>query len=276
MRNTRSAPRPSLALAPLAAFALAGAALLFAGGTPLRAQDLPPSFGQVDPDPDFLFRAPRVSVGVRGGMFFHRADSDLYDFAEENLTVDRSDFRGGSFGVEGGVFVGPRLEVTFSIDGSNVSLDSEYRDWVEDDGSAEGVPIRQTTELREGPAVSLGARWYVLERGESLGELVWLPRAWNAFVGGGAGITGYDLELSGDFVSEGDGAISTERFASSGSDFFPFVSGGLEVGLSRRTALVVEGRYRWASENLSPDFQGFAEPLDLSGHRLTAGLFFRL
>jgi hypothetical protein len=242
---------------------------------PLQAQDLPPSFGSVESDPDFLFRSPRVSIGVRGGMFFHRADSDLYDFAEENLTVDRSDFRGGSIGIEGGVFVGPRVEVTFSIDGSSVSLDSEYRDWVEDDGSADGLPIRQTTELREGPAASLGARWYLLERGESLGEFVWLPSAWNAFVGGGVGITAYDLVLSGDFVSESDGVISTERFASSGSDFFPFVSGGLEIGLTRRTALVVEGRYRWASENLSRDFEDFAEPLDLSGHRLTAGLFFR-
>mgnify|MGYP003394605702 CR=1 FL=1 len=275
MRNPRSAPLRSLALAPLVASALAGAALLFVAATPLQAQDLPRSFGQVDPDPDFLFRAPRVSIGVRGGMFFHRANSDLYDFAEENLTVDRSDFRGGSFGVEGGVFVGPRLEVTFSIDGSNVGLGAEYRDLVEDDGSAEGVPIRQMTELREGPAVSLGARWYLLERGESLGEFVWLPRDWNAFLGGGAGITGYDLELSGDFVSEGDGVISTERFASSGSDFFPFVSGGVEVGLSRRTALVVEGRYRWASAHPSRDFADLAEPLDLSGHRLTARLFFR-
>jgi hypothetical protein len=267
--------RAPLALPPLAALALAGAALVFVGAHPLQAQDLPDTFGRVDPDPDFLFRSPRVSIGVRGGMFFHRADSDLYDFAEENLTVDRSDFRGGSFGIEAGVFVGPRVEVTFSIDGSSVSLDSEYRDWVEDDGSADGLPIRQTTSLREGPAVSLGARWYVLERGESLGEFVWLPSAWNAFVGGGAGITAYDLDLFGDFVSEGDGAISTERFESSGSDFFPFVSGGVEIGLTRRTALVVEGRYRWASEDLSNDFRDFAEPLDLSGHRLTAGLFFR-
>jgi hypothetical protein len=259
----------------LAACALIASAFSALGAKPLQAQDLPPAFGGVDSDPDFLFRSPRVSIGIRGGMFFHRADSDLYDFAEENFTVDRSDFRGGSIGIEGGVFVGPRVEVTFSIDGSDVTLDSEYRDWVEDDGSADGLPIRQTTELREGPAVSLGARWYLLERGESLGEFVWLPSSWNAFVGGGAGITGYDLVLSGDFVSESDGGISSERFASSGSDFFPFISGGVEIGLSRRTALVVEDRYRWASENLGPEFQDFAEPLDLSGHRLTAGLFFR-
>jgi hypothetical protein len=271
MRNRRSASPGALAF--LAASAVA--ALLLGGASPLPAQDLPPSFGRVDPDPDFLFRAPRISIGLRGGMFFHRADSDLFDFAEENLTVDRSDFRGGSLGIEGGVFFGPRLELTLSLDGSRVTLDSEYRDWVEEDGSAEGQPIRQTTRLREGPTVSAGARWYLLERGDSLGEFVWLPSAWNAFVGGGAGITGYDLLLSGDFLSEADGVISTERFASSGSDFFPFVSGGLEIGLSRRTALVVEGRYQWASENLSRDFQGFSEPIDLSGHRLTAGLFFR-
>ena len=275
MRNPRSSVFRAHALAPLLAIAVAGFAGLFGSPAPVQAQDLPDSFGTVDPSPDFLFRAPRVSVGVRGGMFFHRADSDLYDFAEENLTVDRSDFRAGSLGLEAGVFVGPRLEVTFSLDGSSVTLDSEYRDWVEDDGSEDGLPIRQSTQLREGPAVSVGARWYVFERGESLGEFVWVPRAWNAFVGGGGGITGYDLELSGDFVSESDGVISTESFRSTGSDFFPYVSGGFEVGLSRRLALVVEGRYRWASEDLSGDFRDFAEPLDLTGSRLTAGLFFR-
>ena len=155
--------------------------------------------------------------------------------------------------VEAGAFVGPRLELTLSLDGSRVTLDSEYRDWVEDDGSEDGLPIRQSTQLREGPAMSLGARWYLFDRGESLGEFVWVPRKWNAFLGGGGGITGYDLVLSGDFVSEGDGVISTERFRSSGSDFFPYVSGGVEIGLSRRTALLLEGRYRWASENLSGD-----------------------
>lgn len=270
---------------------LASAALLLmiptlpAPGVPiLEAQDLPVSFGRADPDPDFLFERPRFSVGVRGGVFLHAAGSDLFDFTEERFTIDRCHvlsvdpcaYRGVSFGAEGAVWIGNRVEITLGVDGSRVTLTSEYRDFVEDDGSPEGVPIRQSTRLTEAPAVSVGARWYAFDRGERLGQFVWLPRSWNAFAGGGIGVTGYEVKLWGDFVDEVDDLISTEQFVSSGHSFFPFLSAGLELSISDQTALVLEGRYLWASDGLGRDFgSDFVEPLDLSGVRLTAGFYYR-
>ncbi len=147
---------------------------------------------------------------------------------------------------------------------------------MEDDGSTEGLPIRQTTRLTQGPALSLGARWYAFDRGERLGQFVWVPRAWNAFVGGGFGVTGYELRLWGDFVDEVDDLISTERFTSSGHTFFPFLGAGVEVSVSDQTALTLEARYLWGSDQLSRDFgSDFLEPLDLSGARVTIGFFYR-
>lgn len=255
--------------------ALTSAILMVATPASAGAQELPAAFGRFDPSPDFLFERPRFSLGVRGGMFFHRASGDLFDFTEERFTVDRSDFRAPSFGVEGGLWLGRRWEADLGIDGSRVRVSSQYRDLVEDDGTPDGSPIRQATRLTEGPAVSVGARWFLFERGEQVARFAWIPRSWNAFLGGGGGVMGYSLELSGDFVAEADSTISTEKFTSSGSAFFPFVSGGVEVGLSNRTTFVVEGRYLWGRRDLSGDFTDFVDPLDLSGFRLTAGLYLR-
>lgn len=283
---------------------LLSAPLLFAlplegPSAPLAAQELPASFGTPDPDPDFLFRQPRFFIGLRGGLFLHGAGSDLFDFTEERFTIDRCQFlvdacayRGPSFGIEGGFWLGSRAEVMIGLDGSWVSIDSEYRDFVEDDGSADGIPIRQTTRLRQGPTLSFGARYYLTDRGDRLGRFIWAPRRWNAFLMAGGGLASHKLSLSGDFVEEfvfdralgihvpcldhPDGClISTERFISDGHTFFPFVGAGLEMRLTPRTALMLEGRYRWGSHRLGRDFAAdFVEPLDLSGARLTIGIFY--
>ena len=282
-RSRSAAGFEALAVAATSAIVLP---LVILGAAPasLSAQDLPGAFPRPGLDPDFLFQQPRISIGIRGGVFLHGAGSDLFDFTEERFTIDRCDFltvdrcafRGLSFGIEGGLWLGSRTELTFGLDGSRVKLSSEYRDLVEDDGSADGLPIQQTTQLTEGPTLSLGARWYVLDRGEQLSQFVWLPRSWNAFVSGGAGVTGYELKLSGDFVDEVDNAISAEQFTSSGHTLFPFLGVGLEIIISDHAAFTVEGRYLWGSAELGQDFnRDFIEPLDLSGARLTAGFYYR-
>ncbi len=259
-------------------------AFLVTPPAPLLAQDLPASFGRPDRDPDFLFKRPAVSIGVRGGAFFHGAGSDIFDFAEERFTIERCNFlsvdpcsfRGISFGIEGGVWLGSRAELTLGIDGSRVTLDSEYRDFVEDDGSAEGLPVRQTTQFTRAPTVSLGARWYLHDRGEQLGQFVWLPRKWNFFLSGGGGISNYEFALEGDFIDEVDNSISTARFVSDGNVFSPFLGAGLELASSSHTALMIEGRYLWGDHELGPAFErDFVEPLDLSGARLTVGVYYR-
>jgi hypothetical protein len=221
-------------------------------------------------DPGFLFQRPRVGVTVRGGMFFHRAGSDLYEhYLEEHFTLDRTDLQGIAVGAEVAAWIGARTEVALGMDGSRVTLRSESRDYVEDDGS----PILQSTRITHGPAVSLAVRRYLLDRGEALGRFIWIPGAWNAFLGGGAAVTGYRFEQWGDFVNE-ELFIVTDRIESEGAAFSPFLLGGMEARLTTRTALVLEGRYEWGSDDLGTEFRGF-EPMDLSGTRLTAGLSYR-
>ena len=266
--------------------------------SPLSGQDLPATFGQQDPDPDFLFDRPNISIGLRGGLFLHGAGSDLFDFTEERFTIDRCNFlivdpcayRGPAMGIEGAIRLGARTELMLGLDGSWVSIDSEYRDYTEDDGSSAGLPIRQTTRLYQGPALSVGARYFLRDRGQQIGRFVWVPTRWNAFVAGGFGFSGHELTLSGDFIQEyaydwdrgidvpcldhPEGClITTEEFISDGQIFTPFLGGGIEIRLSLRTALIIEGRYNWGSHRLGTDFASdFVEPLDLSGARVTIGI----
>jgi hypothetical protein len=215
----------------------------------------------------FLFERPRGSIAIRSGLLFHRAGSDVFTFAEERFTVDRSDFRAVSIGVEGTMWFGDHLEGTITVDGSRVTLNSESRDWLEEDGS----PIRQNTRLAFGPSVAVGARYFVLGRGENLGRLVWIPRRLNLFVGGGAGVAPYRFEQWGDFVNETNATVFTSDVRSKGTVFTPHLTGGTSLRLTPRVALLFEGRYQWGEAELQDQFSGF-EPIDLAGLRTTMSL----
>jgi len=270
----------TLGMVPRLTLALAFGLLLSAPtGLDAQAGIFPGTSGSVG-DPSFLFERPRISIGLRGGVFLHRAASDLYDFSTERFTVDRSDYRAVALGLEGGIWIGDRAELTVAIDGSRLTLESEYRDVVEridrPDGSVEHLPIRQTTHLAHGPAVAFGARWYLRDRGDRLGQFIWIPNDWNAYVGAGGGITGYRLRMEGDFVDEATDIILADSFSSTGNVAFPFLSAGVERGLSTRTVMTLEGRYQWGSHELGPEFaRDFVNPLDLAGARLSAGVHYR-
>ena len=240
----------------------------FGGGPPSEARASASPIG----DPDFLFQRPRVSVGIRGGMFRHRAESELHDFTTSQFTIAQSDFQGVALGIEGALWLNSKFELTVGIDGSRLTRRTSDRHWIDfEDGSE----IRQTTRLRHGPSVSLGARWFIRDRGEELSRFVWVPAEWNVFLGGGGGITGYRFEQWGDFVDEVAEIVFSDEFASEGSALFPYLAVGAEIGLTPRASVMVESRYQWGEDHLSRDFGNFG-PLDLAGTRLTAGLYYRL
>lgn len=292
VRGVRAAVLPSLVFLAAAGFGLPGDATaqdaasfdavvspdrigLIEGGADLieRESDvMPASHPDPDsPDVDFLFGRPNLSITLRGGMFLNRSSSDVYDEAFRQLTLEADDFRGGSGGAEVGVWIGDRLEAVVGGDWSRVTRHSESRDWVEENGD----PIEQSTRLRHGPALAVGAKAYLFPRGESISRFAWTPTAFNAFVGGGVGLTWFEFEQWGDFVDEVEETIFRADFRSEGYAPSPYVSGGAEYSLSNRTSLTTEARYIWANSNLGRDFVGF-EPIDLSGLRITAGLAFRI
>ncbi len=79
----------------------------------------------------FLFREPRVTVTVFGGVALPSAGSDLFDFTTDELTVGKNDFNAPDFGADFAVRVSPRFDVTLGFAQSGSRTRSEFRDWVD-------------------------------------------------------------------------------------------------------------------------------------------------
>lgn len=216
--------------------------------------------------PDFLFGTPRGSIGVRGSWVFARAGSDLYDFVQRHLTVDKNDFNAPAFGFDVAVAITPRIDVRFDLEVSRTSKASEYRELVDNNL----LPITQRTSLT---SRSLGgsARINLTPLGRRVSRYAWVPRAVTPFVGGGAGAVWYSFEQNGDFVDFVNSDVFTDSFRSSGWTPGTYLFGGADVHLFRILFLTFEGRYLWAKATLSPDFLDF-DPIDLAGFRLSTGI----
>ncbi len=221
-----------------------------------------------EPDADFLFGKPRGSLTARGGWQMASASSDIYDFFGEELTIEKSDFDSFVFGADGSFAIASRVDLVAGFEISKASVDSEYRDFVDDND----LPILQETGLTIVP-VTLSAKLYLTPRGREVSRYAYVPAKVRAYVGGGGGFVWYELEQAGDFVDFVDLTIFTSGFHSSGWGSVAQAFGGVEVNLTPRWFLSVEGRYLWSDADLSGDFLDF-EPIDLSGARIGAGIGF--
>ncbi len=217
---------------------------------------------------DFLFGIPRGAISIRGGYMTASANSAVYDFFAETLTIEKGDFNTPVFGLDVALVVHPRIDVLVGFELSKSTTRSEYRDFEEDDGS----PIRQTTELSMYP-FSGSVKFYLTPRGRDISRFAFVPSKARAYVGGGAGLVGYRLAQTGDFVDFVDLAIFTEEFKSTGFGTEAHAFFGVDVQLKPTTYLSFEGRYMWADAGLSGGFVGF-DSIDLSGLRITAGISF--
>jgi hypothetical protein len=228
-----------------------------------------PAVDQSTGNPDFLFGSPRGSVGLRGSWLFARAGSDLFDFVEQTLTIDRKDFNVPTFAVDLAVAVTPRIDAVFGVDVSQASIGSEYRHFVDNNRD----PITQETRLRE---VSLtgSIRVAMTPRGRAISRFAWIPSRISPYVGAGGGAVWYQFKQSGDFVdafAPPPQPIFSDVFTSQGWTPSAHAFGGVDIKLSRIWFLVVDGRYLWAHAKLGRDFQNF-DPIDLAGLRLSAGV----
>ncbi len=257
------------------AFLVVALTLSVASTAAVSAEDQDPPTNPVPPASppaggrDFLFGSPRGSVGLRGSWVFARAGSDLFEFVERHLTVDRNDFNSPAFAVDVGLALTPRVEVTFGVDASQVSIASEYRNLVDNNRK----PITQDTRLRE---VNLagGIRLAVTQRGRGISRFAWIPARVVPYVGAGGGALWYDFTQTGDFVdalAPAPQPIFTDLFDSKGWTPSAHAFGGVDIRLTRILFMSLEGRYLWASAKLGRDFQDF-DPIDLAGFRLSAGV----
>jgi hypothetical protein len=225
--------------------------------------------GQTAPSrPDFLFGRPDGSIALRGGWVFARAGSDLYEFVERELTIDKSDFNTASFASDFGIALSSRADAVIGLDYNQTSVASEYRGFVDNNRR----PIEQTTSLK---ALNLtgSIRFALAPRGREISRLAWVPRRVVPYVGAGGGMVWYQFQQAGDFIDALDPrlAVFSDTFAADGWTPSAHVLGGVDVRVYRRVYLTLDGRYIWAAGDLGTDFENF-DPIDLAGFRFGAGI----
>lgn len=215
----------------------------------------------------FLLKEPRVSLAFHLGYAVPDASSEVFDFVRDELTLDEGDFRAPAVGGSLGVRVNPRLDVRLDLGYTASEQASEFRDWVDQDD----LPIEQTTAFQRVPLI-LGLKWYLRDRGRSVGRFAWVPEDWNAFLGAGGGFTWYRFEQEGDFVDFETLDIFPALFVSEGAAPTLQAFAGVDWTLSPNFFLTAEGRYAWADRvDMEGDFVDF-EPMDLSGFQASIGL----
>ena len=219
------------------------------------------------PSPDFLLGRPRGLVGVRGSLLVASANSDIYDFVTDILAIEKSDFNTGSFAIEAGYSVTPRVDIIGTFDINGVNHPSDYRDWEDN----RGLPIQQTTELRQ-RNITASAKFSLLPRGRAISRLAFIPRTFMPYVGAGAGYGNYQFRQNGDFVDfDNNNRVFSDTFTSKGWAPTFHVLGGTDIRVYRHLLLSLDARYSWQKATLSNDFIDF-EPIDLGGFRFGAGI----
>ena len=227
-----------------------------------HAQQPPP------PSPDFFFGRPHGSLAVRGSWIFARAQSDLFEFVERELTIDKGNFDRAALAADYGIALTPRADAVVGFEVNRASIGSEYRNLVDNNRQ----PIEQTTSLIE-MSLSGNLRLALTPRGREIGRFAWVPYAVVPYAGAGGGMLWYRFQQSGDFVDALDPrlAVFTDTFTAGGWTPSGQVFGGLDVKLGQRWFLTVDGRYLWAAGPLGNDFENF-DPIDLAGFRVGAGI----
>lgn len=229
--------------------------------------------------PDFLFGRPGGMVGFRTGWLFARADSDLFDFVREHLTIDKNDFNAPAIGADVDVALTDRASIVGAFEFTQASKTSEYRDFVDN----QRLPINQTTWLRE-MNLSGSFKFALTPRGREISSRAWIPAIATPYVGAGAGVLRYEFKQSGDFIDidTPDLEIFTRTLRSTGWTPSAHVFGGVDVRIYRRLYLSAEGRYLWASTTPNCETTRDGSPvcafadlgLDLAGFRALAGIHY--
>jgi opacity protein-like surface antigen len=199
------------------------------------------------------------------------ANSDVFDEAVLNLTLNKKDFSGMTLGAEAAYALNSRIDLSVDVGYSRASSGSEFRHF-EDNNN---LPIEQVTTFERVP-LTANLRFYLTEPGRRVGRLAWIPNKVVPYVGGGAGMMWYRFRQQGDFVDFQTLNVFPSDIVS--DDWTQTVNGmaGVDISLSPLVALRAESRYVWAKAPLNRAFFTGFNRIDLSGVQATLGLTFRL
>ena len=250
----RMAAKPSMTSLAVAALFAVGVAL------PAEAQQ----------GNGYLFHAPNVRFSLRGGYDHANANSDLFDQAVQDLSLNKSDFSSLTAGFEAAFTIGSRVDLSVDVGYSRSKHGSDFRHFIDNND----LPIEQTTTFERVPIMA-NLRVYLAPTGRSIGQLAWIPNKVVPFVGVGGGTMRYRFNQVGDFVDFQTTNVFPSEFNSEGWTPAMQGMGGVDFTITPMFAIRGEGRYVWAKAPLSRDFSGFNR-IDLSGVQGTLGLTLRL
>jgi opacity protein-like surface antigen len=225
-------------------------------------------------------RAGADGIDLRIGGLFPRGHETLFQDLnalygpneDPAQGVKPADFRGVYGGIEYNRVLLDNVELAIHLDGYGRTVESSYRDYTWDDGTE----IRQSLKLT---MVPLGVSLRFVPTGKRTKIA--------PFIGGGVDAIFYKYEERGDFVcfppASGtcrfDYDVVPDAFVSESTAFGYHVLGGLRVYINHDFAVVAEGRYQWAKDDMGDDFTpnepGLVNTLDLSGWTFTVGAHVR-
>ncbi|HLB36718.1 MAG TPA: hypothetical protein VJL31_09130 [Gemmatimonadales bacterium] len=224
-----------------------------------------------DGGPGFLFHPSRVSLGVRGGFNLRFANSGIYDFGIDSLTLRKSDFNAFSIAGDLGIAVTGPVDLVLSGGYTTTSAPSEYRNWWDQNE----LPITQRTTLSTIP-LTVAARWNLASRGREIGRFVWIPARLVPYVGAGGGMIRYSFTQAGSFIDISDLAIFEAEFTSAGWTPLALVMTGADYSLGKRVLVNADVRYLWANAAMQGSFEDYTDGIDLSGVQFSVGLHVRI
>ncbi|NLA75242.1 MAG: porin family protein [Deltaproteobacteria bacterium] len=227
----------------------------------IKAQDNPNAMKD-----DFLFQKPKAYLGLRVGAFFPDTSSGIFDMITDELTLGKGDFDTWDFGIDLGFNIHDRFDLVLSVDTSAQTKNSEFRDYIDD----QGFPITQSTRFSQTP-ITLGVRYLFVPRGRQVGQYAWLPSRIVPYLSGGVGMLNYEFKQAGDFVDYSTMEIFPAVLKSSDSMWVTYLGCGADYNIYKSLYLTLDFRYSWADDRLGHDFTGFG-PIDLGGVHLTTGV----
>ena len=198
------------------------------------------------------------------GSFFPGGQSEQWNLNVETFDFQVADFNYVMGGVELDLALTSYIDVALGLDGYSRRVDSNYRDFVREDGSE----IQQSFKLKVLP-ITGGLQFLPLRRFRRL-----IPH-----VGAGAGLYYFDYQEGGEFINGTSFEIVPGTFGDSGVVPGLYVSAGAEFmfseGIDPGEGWFVFGQFRrhWASTELAGDFDH--QRLDLGGTELAFGVSLR-
>ena len=205
-------------------------------------------------------------LDLRVGGYFPRGNDTLFQDVRDLYLVEKSDFYGVYGGIEYNHVLMDNVELGIHLDGYSRTVDTSYRDYTRPGGDE----IFQTLKLSMVP-LGVSIRFVPTSKRARIAP----------FVGGGVDAIFYRYEEYGDFIDFFDPELPIigDAFLSDGTAFGFHVLGGLRVYINRDIAVVGEGRYQWAKDDMGDDFapneSGLVNRLDLSGATFTVGVHVR-